>query len=333
VKKNEITLNVPLPQNNVWGRWQHLRAKKLISFYSLLSVVLSFVFFESVVKARDYSRRSLGELVEMFVEISSFIEGESRSRSYGVMRFPTNSVVSYLPVGIESDVHEERLVRIFSQLSRLTGLHFVNHKNLPITRSSRAIAARRLANIGYPDKSWQVAVIEGDKERYFFRASKSNLRAEVLDDDIIYVVDIIIFFGKSNDLMSFNNEILARRPGGRRSLPSQSQCAALGTTNLHNNMIERIFVRVPVDDKRFGVERCLTEELAQSLGLPNDIDDSPHTRFNNSPDGPPNLTPYDELFLRVLYDDRIKPGMKGDELRDAARVVIRELGKGLYREE
>lgn len=68
---------------------------------------------------------------------------------------------------------------------------------------------------------------------------------------------------------------------------------------------------VKVDPKVF-LRACVTEEITQIMGLINDVkglkfsifsDDSPHV----------DLTDADRWMLRMLYDARMKPGMKPDE--------------------
>jgi hypothetical protein len=79
---------------------------------------------------------------------------------------------------------------------------------------------------------------------------------------------------------------------------------------------------IPLDRGPEVVYQCVVEELAQLLGLPNDSDEVEPSIFN---DRSPyvDLTERDTLFLRVLYDPRIRPGMNYEEL---ARVFPAALG-------
>ena len=69
---------------------------------------------------------------------------------------------------------------------------------------------------------------------------------------------------------------------------------------------------------------CVVEEVTQVMGLPNDSFDIAPSIFNDD-DEYRDLTWQDELFLRVLYDPRIKPGMDPPAFEAAARRIIAEL--------
>src|SRR5215510_1592254 len=69
---------------------------------------------------------------------------------------------------------------------------------------------------------------------------------------------------------------------------------------------------------------CVVEEVTQVMGLPNDSFDIAPSIFNDD-DEFQDLTWQDELFLRVLYDSRIKSGMDRAAFEAVARQVIAEL--------
>lgn len=69
---------------------------------------------------------------------------------------------------------------------------------------------------------------------------------------------------------------------------------------------------------------CVVEEMTQLMGLPNDSFDIAPSIFNDD-DEYRDLTWQDELFLRVLYDPRVKAGMGRAEFDAAARQIIAEL--------
>ena len=69
---------------------------------------------------------------------------------------------------------------------------------------------------------------------------------------------------------------------------------------------------------------CVVEEVTQVTGLPNNSFDIAPSIFNDD-DEFQDLTWQDELFLRVLYDPRIKSGMDHQAFEAAARRIIAEL--------
>ncbi len=69
---------------------------------------------------------------------------------------------------------------------------------------------------------------------------------------------------------------------------------------------------------------CVHEELAQGLGLANDSPAARPSIFNDD-DEFALLTTQDQIFLRMLYDPRLYPGMS---LRDAHPIII-DIANGL----
>ncbi|MFN3936255.1 MAG: DUF2927 domain-containing protein [Gemmobacter sp.] len=69
---------------------------------------------------------------------------------------------------------------------------------------------------------------------------------------------------------------------------------------------------------------CLHEEIAQGLGLANDDPRVRPSIFNDDEEFA-TLTRHDELLLRILYDRRLRPGMREPE----ARPIVRQIVAGL----
>ena len=87
---------------------------------------------------------------------------------------------------------------------------------------------------------------------------------------------------------------------------------------------------IPLDRGRDVVYQCIVEELAQLLGLPNDSDEIEPSIFN---DRSPHidLTDRDALFLRVLYDPRIVPGMGYEALAKVFPAALADARRALAR--
>jgi hypothetical protein len=71
-------------------------------------------------------------------------------------------------------------------------------------------------------------------------------------------------------------------------------------------------------------DACLLEELAQSLGLPNDDSRISPSIFNDA-DHLQRLSRIDALLIRTLYDPRIAIGASRAEAVEASRAVIADL--------
>jgi len=82
--------------------------------------------------------------------------------------------------------------------------------------------------------------------------------------------------------------------------------------------IARAVIFVPSGLSRSATRACVTEELAQVLGLINDSDEVQPSIFNDrSPFH--RLTAHDRLLLRLLYDDQLKAGMSHEQAMPLVR--------------
>ena len=91
----------------------------------------------------------------------------------------------------------------------------------------------------------------------------------------------------------------------------------------HNEIVGAVIL-IPTDLGRFIVRACIIEELTQSMGLFNDSDDINPSIFNDSS---PNmtLTDHDRILFRLLYDERLAPGMTWEEAEPIVRQAVGEL--------
>lgn len=112
-----------------------------------------------------------------------------------------------------------------------------------------------------------------------------------------------------------------------RDLPLTVSCLVLAFsrsgTNVYTDAVAVIRAELPDLSRR----ACYYEELAQGMGLPND---SPRVRpslFNDTAEFAV-LTALDENLLRLLYDDRLRPGMREAEARPIIREIASELMGG-----
>lgn len=71
-------------------------------------------------------------------------------------------------------------------------------------------------------------------------------------------------------------------------------------------------------------QSCLHEEFVQALGLTNDGHEVRPSIFNDDQEFA-LLTEHDELLLRILYDERLRPGMTAEEGMPIVRRIAAEL--------
>lgn len=110
----------------------------------------------------------------------------------------------------------------------------------------------------------------------------------------------------------------------------ESFCLGHFSTQL-NGSIQKAVVIIPVDRarKHGKLMACVVEELTQVLGLPNDsITVSPSIFNDRSRDH--FLTGLDYILLKILYDQRLKIGMKKIEAMPVVQSIVAEyFQKGL----
>ena len=141
--------------------------------------------------------------------------------------------------------------------------------------------------------------------------------ARVAEDDPTRNAHIL--FLSRNQFDSYANTYLARgKPGTNRNI------ACFGIFKSNKREILEFHAMIPRSAPLEEVRACVVEELTQVLGLPNDSFDIRPSIFNDD-DEYHSLTWQDELFLRVLYDSRIAPGMGRAEFGPLARTIIGEI--------
>lgn len=85
--------------------------------------------------------------------------------------------------------------------------------------------------------------------------------------------------------------------------------------------IVKALVVVNVEADPVRIDACLLEELTQVMGLPNDVQTYWTSMFNPN-DASTAHSPWDRLYVRTLYDPRLKPGMSPDAVREVVRPIF-----------
>ena len=109
-----------------------------------------------------------------------------------------------------------------------------------------------------------------------------------------------------------------------QDLPLSVSCLVLAFsrsgTDVYTDAIAVIRAELPDLSRR----ACYYEELAQGMGLPNDSPRARPSLFNDTAEFAV-LTVLDEKLLRMLYDPRLRPGMREVEARPIIRRIAQEL--------
>jgi len=102
-----------------------------------------------------------------------------------------------------------------------------------------------------------------------------------------------------------------------------TNCFGFVSVNREKRELTGASVFINRDSNSATIAACLTEEITQGLGLPNDTNLEVQSVFNdhNIFD---NLTYHDAMLVRALYDPRIKTGMNTAELIPLLLSIMRE---------
>ena len=120
----------------------------------------------------------------------------------------------------------------------------------------------------------------------------------------------------------------ANRPLG--GTIADANCAGFFGQDVETGAIVNARILIPVDRavRRNLLERCIVEETAQVLGLPNDADGGVRSVFNDA-DRATALSRLDRLLLALLYDPRLEPGLSRAETARRVRQILPALRRRL----
>ncbi|MET0093725.1 MAG: DUF2927 domain-containing protein [Sedimenticola sp.] len=144
--------------------------------------------------------------------------------------------------------------------------------------------------------------------------------------------NMVILFELSGRLSRAVGDYYERPPFSEQLLDKSVCVARLHATSMGE--IRRVFIAIPPDKarNRAKLPACVIEEITQGLGLPNDSDNLFPSIFNDKSVFD-ELTPLDKMFLQVLYDQRLKPGMDVLSVRPLVRTIVRERLQAIRREQ
>lgn len=108
------------------------------------------------------------------------------------------------------------------------------------------------------------------------------------------------------------------------NMPRTSYCLVLASDPANNGVYRKAVAVIRGEHPDLLRQSCLHEEISQGLGLANDSPRARPSIFNDDEEFA-FLTPHDELLLRILYDDRLTPGMSPEVARHISAQIAAEL--------
>lgn len=113
------------------------------------------------------------------------------------------------------------------------------------------------------------------------------------------------------------------------NLPRDTLCLVFATTTANSSVYTRAVAIIRAEHPDLLRLSCIHEELAQGLGLANDSPEARPSIFNDDEEFG-LLTTHDEQLLRILYDDRLEPGMTAIEAKPIVKKIVAEtMGGGV----
>ena len=125
-------------------------------------------------------------------------------------------------------------------------------------------------------------------------------------------------------LRSAMPQLSANEINGITNLPQSTYCVAMTQSAGNSSVYNRAFIVIRAEHPDLLQLSCIHEELAQALGLPNDSPQARPSIFNDDEEFA-LLTRQDELMLRMLYNQALRPGMNITE----ARPIVQQLAANL----
>ena len=131
---------------------------------------------------------------------------------------------------------------------------------------------------------------------------------------------IDLFFLKRKEMAQLKGANLDSAVIKRLTEDPTMVCFFLSWKKPEDRIIKAI-VAVNVERDPVQIDACLLEELTQVMGLPNDVDAYWPTLFKPI-DMSVKWSRWDKLYIKTLYDPRLKPGMKPVDALYAARGIF-----------
>ncbi|WP_371168376.1 DUF2927 domain-containing protein [Aliiroseovarius sp. 2305UL8-7] len=111
------------------------------------------------------------------------------------------------------------------------------------------------------------------------------------------------------------------------NMPRDTYCLVFGRDPKDNGVFDQAVAIIRAEHPKLMRASCIHEEVAQGLGLSNDSPSARPSIFNDDEEFG-LLTTHDENLLRMLYDERLRPGMIADEARPIVKQIAVELTGG-----
>lgn len=197
------------------------------------------------------------------------------------------------------------------------GSEFASTKAPRILRKWRGptIKYKLLGIAGEADYYREVVERHAEALRTYTGVTYTEIPGDAEGEDLIFVFANRKTMKIAGRLIESNERVLRE--------VARANCYFLSYHNPDGQIFKGL-IAVNSDLDRLKVEHCLLEEMAQSLGLPNDSRLVSPSIFNDR-ENHMTLTMIDKVLLRTLYDTRVRTGVSRPQALLAANKVVRSL--------
>jgi Protein of unknown function (DUF2927) len=164
-----------------------------------------------------------------------------------------------------------------------------------------------------PDRRGQVAEVVADIARRIEHLDLAMTKERA-------AADVAVTLVRNRDFAATISALYGRNRARRIQRSLEPQCLS-GFSKDEQYRIIRSDVILVVDAGEFIFYDCVYEELLQALGPINDDSSVPWSMFNDEVQKG-FFDVYDQYLLNILYDPRIRPGMKREEVRAVLPEVL-----------
>ncbi|MGB3147392.1 MAG: DUF2927 domain-containing protein [Paracoccaceae bacterium] len=169
---------------------------------------------------------------------------------------------------------------------------------------------------------------DAEMARYLQRLSRlTGLPITMVTED----PNFLVLIHNPQDRRDNRARILAFAPGTSaaalrsvRDMRRDIYCTVFSYSPGQSSAYDRSLALIRAELPSLMRRACIHEEIAQGLGLINDVPRARPTIFNDNEEFA-LLTAQDELMLRILYDRRLRPGMSLAEARPIVEAIAAEL--------
>lgn len=284
----------------------------------LLAAAL-IVIFAAAARPQD-GPRQMRPIVEAFVQLTLTAEYATKDYAGGFSLTRWEKPISWTIIGRLPPSLRKQVDVIFKEAGSLTDGQIVARYSPPVALRGRSHQAQ----------AGEVDLVDAGGIHVQLYFSSTTLERPVvttyLSNEITVVAagNVVILYGARPYLRKLANAL----PGQSASIGAdissgRADCIAATWTTPRSDNIAHAVVLIADDLSPAILSRCLWEEIGQTLGIRNDLDDADYSIFSNKPGlRPERWTSFDQRTIQLLYDRSLRPGMSEEAVRMALPGLV-----------